>query len=148
MYRRRYGNTHIKILHGCAGQCTRNLTSSPLRLDTLSWMFIMFSTWIRDTLLGSYTVQFDLVICSICISFPTISIIIVIRAGKYGAFSLLKMKYLGVPIMAQWKWIRLGTMRLQVQHLASASGLRIQCCHELQCWLQTWLRSGVAVAMV
>ena len=45
--------------------------------------------------------------------------------------------------MAQWKRIRLVTMRTQVRSLALLSGLGIQCCHEL---LQTWLRSHVAVA--
>ena len=49
--------------------------------------------------------------------------------------------------MAQWKQIRLGTMRLQVQSLASLSGLRIWRCHELWYGLQTWLASGVAVAV-
>ena len=49
--------------------------------------------------------------------------------------------FLGVPIMAQQKLIRLGTMRLQVQSLASLSGLWIQCCHELWCGSQMWLRS-------
>ena len=39
-------------------------------------------------------------------------------------------------------------MRLEVQSLASLSGLRIQRCYELWCWSQTWLRSGVAVAVV
>ena len=33
-----------------------------------------------------------------------------------------------------------------VPSLASLSGLRIQCCPELWCMLQTQLRSGVAVA--
>ena len=33
--------------------------------------------------------------------------------------------------MAQWKQIRLGTMRLQVRSLASLSGLRIWRCREL-----------------
>ena len=28
------------------------------------------------------------------------------------------------------------------------SGLRIQCCHELQCRSQMWLGSGIAVAVV
>ena len=46
--------------------------------------------------------------------------------------------------MAQWKQIRLGIMRLQVQSLASISGLRIRRCHELWCGSQTRLRSGVA----
>ena len=30
----------------------------------------------------------------------------------------------GVPVMEQWKWIRLGTMRFWVQSLALLSGLR------------------------
>ena len=55
--------------------------------------------------------------------------------------------YTGVPMMAQCKRIWLGTMRLQVQSLASLSGLRIQCCRELWCTSQTWLGSGVAVAL-
>ena len=41
----------------------------------------------------------------------------------------------------------LGTMRLQAGSLASLSGLRIQCCCELWCRSQTWLRSRVAVAL-
>ena len=39
--------------------------------------------------------------------------------------------------MAQWD-----------QSLASFSGLRIQCCHKLQCRLQMKLRSGGAVVVV
>ena len=41
-------------------------------------------------------------------------------------------------------------MRTQVPSLASLSRLRIWCCHEQQfmwCRSQTWLRSGVAVAV-
>ena len=49
--------------------------------------------------------------------------------------------------MAQQKWIRLWIMRFQVQSLASLSGLRIRCCPELWCRLQTRLRSGVTVAL-
>ena len=45
--------------------------------------------------------------------------------------------------MAQQKWIRPGTMRMWVRVLASLSGLRIQCRHELWCRLQTWLGSGM-----
>ena len=42
-----------------------------------------------------------------------------------------------------------GNMRFQVWSLAfSISGLRIRCCHELWCRLQTWLRSHVAVAVM
>ena len=43
-----------------------------------------------------------------------------------------KKKNVAVPVVGQWKQIRLGTMRLQVQSLASLSWLRIQCCCELE----------------
>ena len=43
---------------------------------------------------------------------------------------------------------RLGTTAFWVQSLALLSGLRIWCCHELWCRLQTWLGSHVAVALV
>ena len=49
--------------------------------------------------------------------------------------------------MAQQKPIRLGTVRLWVLSLALLSGLRIQCCHELWCRLQTWHRSCIAAAV-
>ena len=52
-----------------------------------------------------------------------------------------------IPVMAQWKPIRLGTMRLWVQFLASLSGLRIWHWRELRCRLQMQLGSGVAVAV-
>ena len=39
----------------------------------------------------------------------------------------------GVPVMVQQKQIGLGTMKLQVQFLASLCGLRIWHCHELWC---------------
>ena len=61
---------------------------------------------------------------------------------------LKEYMHIGVPIVVQWKRIQLGTMRLQVQSLASLSGLRIRCCRELWCRLQTRLRSGIAVAVV
>ena len=38
-------------------------------------------------------------------------------------------------------------MTLRVQSLASLSGLRIRHCHELWGRLQTWLGSGIAVAL-
>ena len=50
--------------------------------------------------------------------------------------------------MVQQKQIPLETMRLWVRSLALLSGLRIRCHCELQCRLQTRLRSGVAVALV
>ena len=52
----------------------------------------------------------------------------------------------GVPVVAQWKQIRLGTTRLQVLSFASVSELRIW--RELWCRSQTQLGSGVAVAVV
>ena len=36
---------------------------------------------------------------------------------------------------------------MQVQSLASLSGLKIWCCHELSCRSQTWLGSCIAVAV-
>ena len=49
--------------------------------------------------------------------------------------------------MAQQKQIGLATMRSQVRSLASLSGLRIWCCHELWCRLQMRLGSCAAVAV-
>ena len=63
-------------------------------------------------------------------------------------WNLTIRKWTGVPIVAQQKWIWLVSMRMQVQSLASPSGLRIQPCHELWCGSQTWLRSGIAVVVV
>ena len=54
----------------------------------------------------------------------------------------------GVPIAAQQKRIRLGTMRMRAGSLAPLSGLRIRRCHDLLCGLQMWLRSCVAMAVV
>ena len=55
--------------------------------------------------------------------------------------------FLGVPIAMQWKLIQLVTMRLQIQSLASLSGLRIWRCHELWYRSQRWLGSRIAVAV-
>ena len=44
---------------------------------------------------------------------------------------VLKKKNPRVSVVAQWKQIRLGTMRLWVRSLALLSGLRIQCCRGL-----------------
>ena len=54
----------------------------------------------------------------------------------------------GVPVVAQRKRIRPGTMRLWVRYLALHSRLRIGCCRELWCRSKTQLGSGVAVAVV
>ena len=47
-----------------------------------------------------------------------------------------KKRKLGVPVVAQWKRIQLGTTTLRVPSLASLSGLRIQCHRELWCGSQ------------
>ena len=57
------------------------------------------------------------------------------------------MKIVRVPVVTQQKRIQLGTTRLRVWSLASLSGLRIWCCRELWSRSQTWLRSGIAVAL-
>ena len=54
---------------------------------------------------------------------------------------------LGAPVLAQWKQIWLVSKRMQHQSLASLSGLRIWCCCQLWCRLQTWLWSHIAVAV-
>ena len=75
-------------------------------------------------------------------------VVIVLLCKCDTVLSLTKVNNWGVPIMAQWKQIQLGTMRLQVQSLALLTGLRIQHCHDLWCRLQMWLGSSVAVALV
>ena len=60
---------------------------------------------------------------------------------------ILKHQYPGGVVMAQWKRIQLGTMRLRVGSLALLSGLRIRRCCALWCRLQMRLRSQVAVAL-
>ena len=40
------------------------------------------------------------------------------------------------------------SLRMQVRSLALISGLRIWHCHEVWCRLQTWLGSGISVAVV
>ena len=61
---------------------------------------------------------------------------------------LLKKEVSGVPIMAHCKRIRLGTLRFRVRSLASPSGLRNRCCHELWCSSQMRLGSCISVAVV
>ena len=45
-------------------------------------------------------------------------------------FGIKIKKEEGVPVVAQWKWIWLVSVKTQVQFLALLSGLRIQHCHE------------------
>ena len=47
----------------------------------------------------------------------------------------------GVPIVVQWKWIWLVSMRMEAQSLTSLSGLWIQRCPELWCRSQMQLGS-------
>ena len=68
-------------------------------------------------------------------------------SGDTEILPCIRFIFPGVPVVAQQKRIQPGTMRLQVQSLAPLSGLRIWCCHELQCKSQTWLQSGIAVAV-
>ena len=58
-----------------------------------------------------------------------------------------KLPQIGAPVVAQQKRIHLETMRLQVQYLASLSGLRIWRCHELWCRFQTRLECDVAMTV-
>ena len=70
------------------------------------------------------------------------------KIPKPPVWDSLKTHTKGAPVVAQRKWIRLGTVRLQVPSLASLRGLRIRRCRELWCRSQTGLGSRVAVAMV
>ena len=54
-------------------------------------------------------------------------------------------KSMGVPVVAQQKGIRLGTMKLRVRSLALFGGLRIWRCRELWCRSQTQLGSDPAL---
>ena len=70
------------------------------------------------------------------------------RFRSYSFHHKIKKCIVGVPIVAQQKWIWLGTLRLWVRSLTLLSGLRIQHCCELWCRSQMQLRSCVAVAGV
>ena len=71
---------------------------------------------------------------------------------KIGVFIMFVISFqevsTGDPAVAHRKQTQLVSMKTQVQSLAPFRGLRIQCCHELWCRLQTWLRSGVAGTVV
>ena len=66
--------------------------------------------------------------------------------GIYLCTFLLNVTTLGVPTVAQQK--QTVFMRMWVRTLASLSGLRIRCCHELWCGSEMQLGSGIAVAVV
>ena len=54
----------------------------------------------------------------------------------------------GILVVAQWQRTQLGSVKVQVRSLTSLSRLRIWCFRELWCRSQTWLASGIAVAVV
>ena len=65
-------------------------------------------------------------------SFCLITFTFVMHFSRYFLLQVcFRNQVQGVPIVAQWKWIWLASMRTQVRSLASLSGLRIQCCREL-----------------
>ena len=68
--------------------------------------------------------------------------------GRHTGFLRAAPRGLGVPVVVQWKQIRLASVRMRVRSLASTSGLGIWHCRELGCRSQMLLGSGVAVAVV
>ena len=66
----------------------------------------------------------------------------------YSKLSKIKNLFLlGIPAVVQQSQRRMVSMRMQIQTLASFSGLRIQHCYELWCRLQMWLRSYLPVVV-
>ena len=58
-------------------------------------------------------------------------------------------KWIQILEFPSWfRGIRLVSMGTRVRSLVSLSGLRIWRCHEVQCNLQTHLKSGIAVAVL
>ena len=60
----------------------------------------------------------------------------------------IRTPILGVPMVAEWQWTRLVSMKTWVQSPALLSRLRIWHCHELCCRSQTHLGSGIAVTVM
>ena len=69
------------------------------------------------------------------------------RTARGGGGGHVEIPRLRVPIVVQGKLIQQVSMRLQVRSLVLLSGLRIQRCRELWSRSQTWLGSGMAVAV-
>ena len=59
----------------------------------------------------------------------------------------LSKRHGGVPIVAQWVKDLTLSLRIQIQSLASPSGIRIGLCHKLQHRSQMQLRSSAAVVV-
>ena len=72
---------------------------------------------------------------------------VLILSPLHRFFFFFLNKGLGVPIEAQQKQIWLGTMRVQVQSLASLHRSGIRCSHKLWYRSQVQLRSQVATAV-
>ena len=65
---------------------------------------------------------------------------------KNGKTAFSKGYVWGVPIVARLEQTQLVSMRMQILSLALLSGLKMRCCCELWCRLQTQLGSGAAGA--
>ena len=70
-----------------------------------------------------------------------------LAVGKGHYFNTEKILILEFPLSLSGLRIRLVPTRMQVQSLASPSGLRIQSCRELWCRSQMWLGSCITVAV-
>ena len=70
------------------------------------------------------------------------------QSGNSSRALCLKQALSGVPVVAQRKRIRPGTLKLQVRSLASLRGSRLWRCHEPWCRSQTQLRSYISMAVV
>ena len=86
-------------------------------------------SWISQQI---HNLDLGWVICKEKLSTPKFG-----RCPLKSSFPLLKQLYLGVPVVAE----------MQVQSLASLSGLRIQHCHNLWCRSEVQLGSAVAVSV-
>ena len=98
--------------------------------------------------------KFLLEFCGLdCFQVNTIPMTNVFWSGRFCCLVGMTYAYvgnmlcLGVPVVAQWKQIRLGSIRMWVQSLASLGGSGIWHCCELWYRWQTRLGSRVAVAV-
>ena len=73
---------------------------------------------------------------------------LLLNRGMIGTDKQFKISTLGVPVVAQWKWIWLVSVRTQVWSLALLSELTIQYCCKLWYRSKMWIGSWVAVAEV
>ena len=103
----------------------------------LSILVVFTGPGVSPCLVGQWTVHKVFVVTWLCFEvFP------------YAAHSLRSAYLCPVPACSwEWKQIQLVTMRFQIRSLALFSGLRIWCCRELWCRLQTRLRSHIPVAL-